>query len=193
MRKNENATGTYAHVRRLPTDAAQKRTVTGSAHPRKKSRGGSDRQKVRTGGIHLSASTMPGSCTQGQTITKSSGDGSSARSYPGIRGSTGGDLVSILALIGLARKAGKLIIGEQAVRKGLKLSQVQLLILAQDSSNRTKRYFTAYAKAKAIPLIELSTKTGLGKQLGRQEIAILALIDRSLANAVLRKTGNVES
>lgn len=93
----------------------------------------------------------------------------------------------MLGLIGLARKAGKLVIGEQAVLKALQLSQVRLLLLAVDSSNRKRRIFAAHAEAHSIPLIEWATKTQLGSQLGKQQVAVAAIIDPSLAQAVWRK------
>lgn len=193
MKKNEDASGPHAHVRGLSGNADKKRTAASSAYTRRQSGGGSNGQEVGPGGIYLPAPKLSGSCHQGQATAKGPGDGSSLRGYSGIGGSAGRDLVSVLGLVGLARKAGKLLIGEQAVRIALDGSQVHLLLLAEDSSSRTKRNFAAHATAHNVPLLELGTKTRLGFQLGRKEVAVAAIIDQSLAHAVLHRMESAES
>ncbi len=99
--------------------------------------------------------------------------------------------MSVLNLIGLACKAGKLAIGERAVRKALRLSQVCLLVLAKDSSHRTKRNFVDYYNGnRNIPLVEIATRAELGYQLGREQVAVAAITDPFLAQAVVVKLGN---
>jgi len=98
----------------------------------------------------------------------------------------------MLGLVGLAMKAGKLIIGEQAVWKVLQLSRAHLLLMATDASDRKKRVFTSWARAHDIPLIELANKIDLGNQLGRGQVAIAAIIDQPLAEAVRHRWSNME-
>ncbi|MGI6128901.1 MAG: L7Ae/L30e/S12e/Gadd45 family ribosomal protein [bacterium] len=101
--------------------------------------------------------------------------------------------MSVLSLIGLACRAGKLAIGDQAVKKALRLSQVFLVVLAKDSSQRTRRSFINYSDTAGVPVVEISTKTLLGQRLGRNEVAVTAITDLSLAKAVISKLKSVES
>ncbi len=193
MKKHEKTSGTYAHVRRLPRDATKKGSLASSAYSGSESRSGSNRQKIRAGGIYLSSPKLSGDCSQGQATTKIPGSRSSSGGYPRTGGSAGRNLVSVLGLLGLARKAGKLVIGEQAVRKSLQLSQVHLLVLATDSSTRTKLGFATYADASNITILEIGTKTELGSKLGRNLVAVAAINDPSLAQEIIRKWESVEN
>lgn len=45
----------------------------------------------------------------------------------------------LLSMIGMAYKAGKIISGEDPVRKAIRKNSVKLLIIAEDASDNTKK------------------------------------------------------
>lgn len=99
----------------------------------------------------------------------------------------------MFGLIGLAMKAGKIVIGDGVILKAIQLSQVYLLLVATDASNRTKRTVSSRARANNIPLIELANKSLLGSRMGKRQIAVAAVIDRSLAQAIQNKWADVKN
>lgn len=91
-----------------------------------------------------------------------------------------------MALLGLARKAGKLVIGDRACRKVLAKGEAKLLVLAGDGSERTRRAFIELGVGACVPVCLLAGKEELGRQLGRDQVAVAAVTETSLARAVLR-------
>jgi len=95
-------------------------------------------------------------------------------------------LKKILNLLGLAKKAGKLAIGDEAVNDALRNGQAVLLISASDASIHIKRYLESQA-ADGIAYVPLaSTKAELGPALGRALCAAAAVLDEGFASAILK-------
>ncbi|HHV07936.1 MAG TPA: hypothetical protein GXX69_06950 [Firmicutes bacterium] len=67
------------------------------------------------------------------------------------------------------------------------------MVLATDSSTRTKLGFATYADASNITILEIGTKTELGSKLGRNLVAVAAINDPSLAQEIIRKWESVEN
>ena len=62
------------------------------------------------------------------------------------------------SLLGLCKRAGKLVAGEVAAEQAVRKKQAFLLILAQDASKNTKKKFTNSAVYYELPLAEIGTK-----------------------------------
>ena len=94
----------------------------------------------------------------------------------------------ILRLLGLARKAGRLEIGEEPVGAACRARQAKLVLLASDASPNTRRRCAHFGQAGNVLWLELpATKAELGLTLGRGSCAMLALTDAGLAGAVAEK------
>ena len=91
----------------------------------------------------------------------------------------------IAPLIGLARRAGKLALGYQAVRKELRKKNVALLIFANDFSAAAKRRIVQGNENATH--ITTGTMQEWGDFLGRTKVGILAVTDRNFANGILKK------
>jgi len=91
-----------------------------------------------------------------------------------------------LGLIGLAKRAGKLALGADATLEALNRGRVQLLIFAEDASSRTLEKFEKAAAKDAISVIRLAEKANLGRALGRESAAVIAITDPSFAAGLLR-------
>ena len=93
----------------------------------------------------------------------------------------------ILHLLGLARKAGRLEMGEEPVGAVCRARQARLILLASDAAPNTVRRCAHFGEAGNVLWLELPyTKAELGFQLGRGSCAMLALTDAGFAASALR-------
>ena len=93
-----------------------------------------------------------------------------------------------LGLLGLARRGGNLIMGEEAVADACELKKARVVFLAEDAGETTCRRALRMTGANEIPLVPVSwTKAELGFQLGRGSCALAALTDQGLAAAVVSR------
>lgn len=96
----------------------------------------------------------------------------------------------ILHLLGLARKAGKLEVGEEPVGAVCRARHARLLLLAADAAPNTCRRAAHFGEAGNVLWLQLPfpyTKEELGFQLGRKSCAMVAVTDFGLAAAVAGK------
>ncbi|MDX9871355.1 MAG: hypothetical protein RBT41_02905 [Clostridia bacterium] len=91
------------------------------------------------------------------------------------------------ALLGFARKAGKLYAGEAAVKSAVKRNAAGLLILAGDLPVKRKEYWRKYCELTGLAAAELGTKEEWGNILGMSERGILAVADRKMAAAIIAR------
>ena len=94
----------------------------------------------------------------------------------------------ILHLLGLARKAGKLELGEEPVGAACRARQARVVLLAADATPNTRRRCAHFGQAGNVLWLELPfSKEELGLTLGRGPCALLALTDAGFASAVGEK------
>ena len=94
----------------------------------------------------------------------------------------------ILHLLGLARKAGRLEIGEEPVGAVCRARQARLVLLASDAAPNTCRRAAHFGEAGNVLWLEVPfTKAELGFALGRGSCAMLALTDAGFAASLTQK------
>ena len=94
----------------------------------------------------------------------------------------------ILHLLGLARKAGRLEIGEEPVGAVCRARHAKLVLIASNAASNTCRRAAHFGEAGNVLWLSLpQTKEELGLSLGRSSVAMLALTDIGLANSVVKK------
>lgn len=94
----------------------------------------------------------------------------------------------ILHLLGLARKAGRLEIGEEPVGAICRAHQAKLVLLAADAAPNTRRRAAHFGEAGGVLWLELPFgKAELGLLLGRSSCAMLALTDAGFSAALVEK------
>ena len=94
----------------------------------------------------------------------------------------------ILHLLGLARKAGRLEIGEEPVGAVCRAHQARLVLLAADAAPNTRRRAAHFGQAGNVLFLDLPhTKFELGLVFGRSSCAMLALTDAGLAASLVEK------
>ena len=92
----------------------------------------------------------------------------------------------IFSMLGIATKAGKVVSGEFSTEKAVKSNNAYVVIVAEDASDNTKKMFTNMCIFYHVPLQIFGTKESIGRAIGKQTRASLAVIDEGLANAVLK-------
>lgn len=89
----------------------------------------------------------------------------------------------LTGLWGLARRAGKVVFGAQAVRKGVFEGGIRLVFIADDASPRTREDIGRICSEKNVPVVVPGyTMEQIGSAIGRSETAVLGLTDESFSN-----------
>lgn len=91
-----------------------------------------------------------------------------------------------LSFLGLARKAGKIASGEFQTEEAVKKRRAQLVILAEDASDNTKKKFRSMCEFRQIPVFWFSDKGRLGAAVGCGERSSLAVLDPGFAEVIIK-------
>ncbi|MGN0170182.1 MAG: L7Ae/L30e/S12e/Gadd45 family ribosomal protein [Lachnospiraceae bacterium] len=91
----------------------------------------------------------------------------------------------VMSMLGLATKAGKLVSGEFMTETVIKKSGARLVILAKDCSDNTKKKFYNMCDYRDIPCYEYSDKEELGRCIGKEFRACLAVTDPGFATSII--------
>ncbi len=93
----------------------------------------------------------------------------------------------VLSFISICMKAGKLVSGEFSVEKAVKAGQACLVLVAADASANSKKQYTNMCTFYKVPLYSISSKEELGRALGKEYRASLAVLDDNMAKALMKK------
>lgn len=88
--------------------------------------------------------------------------------------------------LGLGQRAGQVVSGDFVVRVKIRKKEARLIMLATDAAKQTIRDFQRFTRGTEIPVVVYGTKTQLGAALGRPPRAVVAVLDESLAERILR-------
>lgn len=97
----------------------------------------------------------------------------------------------ILALVGLAQRAGKIASGEFSTEKAVKSGKASVVIVADDASDNTKKMFTNMCKFYDVPIYYYSDKETLGHAIGKQFRASLAVLDDGFRKTIEKHMNSV--
>lgn len=95
----------------------------------------------------------------------------------------------ILSLIGLATKAGKIVSGEFSTEKSVKTGNGFLVVVAEDASENTKKKFRNMCSFYQVPIYFYGDKESLGRAMGKEYRACLAVQDENFAKAIMKELG----
>ena len=84
--------------------------------------------------------------------------------------------------LGLAKRSGSVIEGYSKCDEERNRKNIFLFIISNDASNSTKKKFKNHCLTKNIVFIEDFSKEELGSSIGRDEVKILAITDKNIAN-----------
>lgn len=95
----------------------------------------------------------------------------------------------ILGLIGLAARARKICFGADSVETKMRKGKVWLVIIAEDSSERTKEKFKKIGVEQGIPIIIREKIETLSKAIGKSNKAMIGIEDSNLAKEIQKING----
>jgi len=99
----------------------------------------------------------------------------------------------VQGLVGLARRGGRLAVGFESCAKALLQKKAALIILADDLSPSTADRLKSKLPDASIPMIVHGMKSEWGRALGREEVGVMAVLDKGLAEAIMLKLKNTDS
>ena len=96
-------------------------------------------------------------------------------------------LTKALSMISLATKAGKTASGEFATEKEVKTGYAELVIVATDASENTKKKFKNMCEFYEVPIYFYGDKDTLGHAMGKEFRASLAVTDAGFAREIAKQ------
>ena len=88
-------------------------------------------------------------------------------------------------LLGLAKRAGKVISGTDGVINSVRYGKANVVILATDASDNTKKQITDKCISFNVPLINTALRDELSHSIGVENAAAVAVSDKNFAKAIL--------
>ena len=94
----------------------------------------------------------------------------------------------VLNFLGLCKRAGSLVTGEDGALGAARSGEARLIMLASDAAENTSKKAGFYAETCGIILVRLPYgKDTLGDMLGRRVCAVMAITDKNFAKSFLEK------
>ena len=90
-------------------------------------------------------------------------------------------------MLGIAAKSGNVVSGEFSTEKAVKTGHAYLVIVSEEASDNTNKMFANMTDFYEVPMYVFGTKEELGRCIGKEFRASLAITDENLANAVENK------
>ena len=90
-------------------------------------------------------------------------------------------------MLGIAAKSGSVVSGEFSTEKAVKTGHAYLVIVSEEASANTNKMFTNMTDFYEVPMYVFGTKEELGRCIGKEFRASVAITDENLANAVENK------
>ena len=99
----------------------------------------------------------------------------------------------LLFSIGLARRAGKLIVGTEMVCDGIRHEKVRIVVSAVDNSDNTKKRISDCCAYYKIPLYVIEAdKEMLGHAIGKTHAACIGVTDENLSELISRNLKEIK-
>jgi len=93
----------------------------------------------------------------------------------------------VLQLLGLARRAGAVVSGTEAVRGAVRQGEARLVLMAGDAAGPQARKVERTLENRPIPRAVLGDRAILGAAVGRAPVSAVAVTGASLAEQIRRK------
>ena len=93
---------------------------------------------------------------------------------------------TVLSLLGLAARGRNLVSGEFSTEKAVKEGKAALVIVSGDASGNTRKMFTNMCTFYKTPIYFYSDKETLGKAIGREMRASVAVTNQGMAAGIIK-------
>lgn len=98
--------------------------------------------------------------------------------------------IKIPTTVSLAKRAGKVASGEDAVKEAIRNGSAALVILAEDAGTNTFKSVTDSCAYYDVKYISLGTKEELGRAIGNSFNAVIAIRDAGFAKSIEKAINN---
>ncbi|PYG88412.1 ribosomal protein L7Ae-like RNA K-turn-binding protein [Ruminiclostridium sufflavum DSM 19573] len=92
----------------------------------------------------------------------------------------------VYSLLGLAKKAGQLVSGDETCERNIKSGKAVLVIVARDASENTKDKFKSICKFRDVCYREFGEKLELGRYTGKEIRAVISILSKDFKNGLLK-------
>jgi len=93
----------------------------------------------------------------------------------------------MLKILGIARRAKKIIIGTDMTLLKLKKGEVKLIFLANDASEGTKKKIIDKSTNYKVEVIKHLNTKELSKAIGKENIKVIGILDEGFKNSILNQ------
>ena len=87
-------------------------------------------------------------------------------------------------MLGIARRAGHLTIGSEAVGRAARRGELRLAVVARDAGENARGRIVPVLEREGVPTVECGTRRELGRSLGRPPTVAVGVSDAGMARAV---------
>lgn len=91
---------------------------------------------------------------------------------------------SVLSLVSIAKKAGRIAAGEFQTENAVKSGKASLVIVSEEASENTRKKFQNMCAFYEVPIFFHGTKEQLGAAIGCEFRASLAVLDAGLSKSI---------
>lgn len=98
----------------------------------------------------------------------------------------------VLSMIGLARRANAVSLGEQMCSEAIKNKKARLAVIAENASENTKKSVKNSCEYYNVEYMEYAQKEDLGKCCGVNLIAALSVNDDNFADGIKKKFKDIQ-
>ena len=98
----------------------------------------------------------------------------------------------VLSMLGIAAKSGNVVSGAFSTEKAVKTGHAYLVIVSEEASDNTRKSFMNMTEFYDVPCYCYGSKEALGRCIGKEFRASLAVTDENLARAVENKLKKTE-
>jgi ribosomal protein L7Ae-like RNA K-turn-binding protein len=99
---------------------------------------------------------------------------------------------SLLSLLSLMQRAGKLQSGEFQSETAVKTGKAFMVIVAEDASDNTKKLFSDKCSFYNVPIVFFGLKEELGHAIGKEDRSSVAIIDEGFCKSFQNKMFTLE-
>jgi ribosomal protein L7Ae-like RNA K-turn-binding protein len=90
----------------------------------------------------------------------------------------------VLRLVGLGMRSRGVVVGVDSVREAAKRNEVFLAVVATDASPNSLDKVVPLLNARRVKFVEVPSAVDLGVAVGRNQTAVVGIVDRQLAAGV---------
>lgn len=95
------------------------------------------------------------------------------------------DVEGTLRLVGLARRAGRAVLGSGAVREAARSGRLKAVLFAADAAPSASDRLAGVLAAAGVPVAKCGSRDELGRAVGRPGIVVIGITEANLARRAL--------